>query len=121
MSYILECAIRGLAKSISYMNVFNQYINCDSCDEEIHVNFQNNFQNNKICNIMITNIVNNILFDVEFVDAGYDNDGQIGQLGEIIQFKCKKCNKFGNKIDVYDDETNEEMCFTCFENIQIKK
>jgi hypothetical protein len=108
---ILSCAIRGLAKSISYMHIFDdeeEYEECEECGNEIDissVSFQEHFRNREICNLMIINVINSILFD----------DDNSGQMEKIIQFKCEKCNEFCDMIRDYDDNATE-MCFDCYEN-----
>jgi len=115
---ILSCAVRGLAKSIKYMKIFNEYTDCEECgNEDIYINFQDKFKEREICNIMIVNIINGILFN--------DNDdgnnlsgggGYKGQMEKIIQFKCKKCDNFCDMLVYVWDNINEgEMCYSCYE------
>jgi hypothetical protein len=112
MSDILGCAIRGIAKSISLMNSFNEETECDECgNERIEINFQEKFENRNICNIMITNMINNILFDEEKIGDG--GGCALGQMDKIKQFKCEKCNKFCEFIDNWDDEFECEICVDC--------
>ncbi len=114
MTDILSCAVRGLATSINYMNKFNEYANCEECsNDEIDVNFQDKFKERGICNIMIINVINSILFDDNATNGGchYGNTG--GEMDKIIQFKCKKCNKFCDMLDRWDNELNDGICYDC--------
>jgi hypothetical protein len=100
MTDILSCAVRGLAKSVSYMNKFKIPVECDN--DFIYVNIQDNFKNREICNIMVINVINAILFDED--DDGYSLGGAdgVGQIEKIIQFRCKRCNEFCNMVGFCD-------------------
>lgn len=116
---ILSCAVRGLANSIKYMGKFNEYNECEECgNDSIYVNFQSKFKEREICNVMIVNLINGILFD----DNGDGNtlsgcNDVSGQLEKIIEFKCNKCDRFCDMVDVWDNNNNREMCFDCYEKI----
>jgi hypothetical protein len=119
---IIECTIRGLAKSIEYMNIFDDRIECDECgNDEIVVNFQAKFKEREICNIMIINIINGILFCGDTDGNTLSGGDNFGQMHQIIQFECKTCNKFFNRSDIsncWDDANNIDMCYDCYEKEQ---
>jgi predicted RNA-binding Zn-ribbon protein involved in translation (DUF1610 family) len=111
---ILECAIRGLAKSIEYIDNFDDYIECDECgNEEIVVNFQAKFKEREICNIMIINIINGILFCGDTDGSTLSGGDNFGQMEKIAHFECNTCNKFFNRCDICD-ENNIDMCYNCY-------
>lgn len=117
---ILTCAIQGLAKSISYMHIFDdeeEYEECEECGNEIEigsVSFQEYFRNREICNLMIINIINGILFDDDGEGDTLSGCDNAGQMEKIIQFKCEKCNNLCDNLIDYDD-TEEEMCWDCYD------
>jgi len=92
-SYILSSAIRGLAKSISYINK----------TECLDI-----FKKKEICNIMIINMINNILFDTESDLCGCEN---VGEIEKIKMIKCIKCNNYYNLLADWDN-----LCFNCYES-----
>jgi len=115
---ILSCAVRGLAKSIKYMNIFNQHIKCEECEnEDIYVNFQDKFKEREICNIMIVNVINGILFDNNDDGNTLSGGDNVGQMEKKRQFKCKKCNNFCDMLDVWGNENEDEMCYSCYEEL----
>jgi hypothetical protein len=121
MTDILSCAVRGLANSIKYMDRFNEYIECEECDnEDIYINFQDKFKERELCNIMIVNVINGILFDTDGEENTLTGSDNAGQMEKIIQFKCKKCDKFCDMLDIWDYENKEEMCFDCYEKYNNK-
>jgi L-rhamnose mutarotase len=118
MVNILSCAIRGLALSTKYMDKFNKYCECEECgDESIYVNFQYKFKEREICNVMIVNVINGILFDDDEDGSTLSGADDSGQLSKVIQFKCNKCDRFCDMLDVWNNNNNSEMCYDCYENI----
>lgn len=101
ISNIIGSIIRGIAKSISMMNHLGD-------------DLQSNFKNREMCNIIITNMINTLLFENEDVQEGYEME-------KIRTFVCKKCKKEDNSLigedEMYGDFETEfdEMCFDCYE------
>ena len=100
------------------MNIFNQHIRCEECEnEDIYVNFQDKFKEREICNIMIVNVINGILFDNNDDGNTLSGGDNVGQMEKIIQSKCKKCNNFCDMLDVWGNENEDEMCYNCYEEL----
>jgi hypothetical protein len=100
ISKIFEFSIRGLAKSISFIQ-----------DEDL----QEPFYNKDVCNVMITNMINRILFESgEFasIEAGGEDNFEMSKLRCFI---CKKCKKEVDVLCVYLNEY-DEICYDCDSN-----
>jgi len=107
MSYLLGGAIRGLAKTGNTMNDIEAEP-CEECgNDATFVDIKDIYRHRHITNKMIVGMVNNMLFDIEMIEAGTDDQGA---LSRIIQFKCNRCNKF---TDMLYDVGGGEMCIAC--------
>ena len=106
LSDILGDSIRGIAKSVKYMDGFCKFVNCPNCkdDDELCVHFQEGFLNREVCNLIITNMINNVLFDTESAETQSERNGVMQR---IRQFKCGICKK------IVSDLESSETCIYC--------
>jgi len=97
ISNIIGSSIRGIAKSVSYMNHLS---------DDIH----DIFLNREVCNVMITNMIKTILFSTDDVQDGYE-------LEKIRCFTCQTCKNDTDWLEPIEDK-NIEVCFDCLEKIE---
>ena len=112
---VLSCAVRSLANSIKYMNVFDEFVECEDCGNDcIHLGFQRKFKEPEICNIMTVNLINGILFDDDGTGNTFMGADNSGQMWKVMQFKCSTCNIYTNRSEMISDEE----CFACYDKLE---
>jgi hypothetical protein len=92
---IMGDAVRGLARSITYLNAARLYMECPETCWMHHVELQDGFKDREVCNTMIVGIINNMLFDTESHVMGTDTDGM---LRKVRLFVCPICERMVDEI-----------------------
>ena len=112
---VLSCAVRSLANSIKYMNVFDEFVECEDCGNDcVHLGFQRKFKEPEICNIMTVNLINGILFDDDGTGNTFMGADNSGQMWKVMQFKCSTCNIYTDRSEMISDEE----CFACYDKLE---